>query len=204
MSSLTKQKGFTLIELLVVIGILAILAVIVILYINPAEILAQSRDSQRLSDLGSIKSAIGLYLSTNISPPNNLEVGGVTTTLTTTGAACPFGVGQCTGGGFWVPVDSFAATSSVDGTGWVRVNLTNSSAGSSLAALPLDPTSDTNYYYGYTASSSEGAYKIGGRLESVKYQAQMIGDGGTQNCPNSASGDWITNCYYEVGSDINL
>ena len=57
------KKGFTLIELLVVIAIIAILSVVVVLTLNPAEMLRRSRDSNRASDLSIIKTAIGLYLA---------------------------------------------------------------------------------------------------------------------------------------------
>jgi len=56
-----NRSAFTLIELLVVIAIIAILAVVVILTLNPAELLRQSRDSSRLSDLATLTSAINLY-----------------------------------------------------------------------------------------------------------------------------------------------
>ena len=62
MHNRNHKKGFTLIELLVVIAIISILAVVVVLTLNPAELLRQSRDSQRVSDLGTLKSAISLYL----------------------------------------------------------------------------------------------------------------------------------------------
>src|ERR1019366_5657121 len=55
------RKAFTLIELLIVIAIIAILAVVVILVLNPAQLLAQSRDSARLSDLANLTNALGLY-----------------------------------------------------------------------------------------------------------------------------------------------
>ena len=58
-----NNKGFTLIELLVVVAILAILALIVLLALNPVEMARRSRDSRRLSDLGTLRKAIDLSLS---------------------------------------------------------------------------------------------------------------------------------------------
>src|SRR3990167_10454746 len=62
------KRGFTLLELIIVIAILAVLAVAVVIVLNPAEVLAKARDSNRLSDLSALKSAIALYL-TDVSPP---------------------------------------------------------------------------------------------------------------------------------------
>lgn len=53
-----KQKGFTLIEILIVIGILAILASVVIIAMNPARQFAQARNSQRRSDINAILNAV--------------------------------------------------------------------------------------------------------------------------------------------------
>jgi len=44
-----KRSAFTLIELLIVIAIIAILSIVVILVLNPAQLLKQSRDSNRVS-----------------------------------------------------------------------------------------------------------------------------------------------------------
>ena len=55
--------GFTLLELLVVIAVIGTLATVLIVAINPIEIGRRSRDSKRLSDMGTLKSAIDLALS---------------------------------------------------------------------------------------------------------------------------------------------
>lgn len=72
MGSVTKHKrgyqsrrGFTLIEILVVIGIIAILATIVIVAINPSRQFAQARESQRISNINSILNAIGERIADN-------------------------------------------------------------------------------------------------------------------------------------------
>ena len=54
-----KQKGFTLIEVLVVMGIIAVLSTIVLVAINPSRQFAQSRDTQRTSNVAAILNAIG-------------------------------------------------------------------------------------------------------------------------------------------------
>ena len=62
------KKGFTLIELLIVIAILAVLAGIVIVALNPAELLKQARDGKRMGDLDSLVTALNLYLVDVSSP----------------------------------------------------------------------------------------------------------------------------------------
>ena len=52
------NKGFTLIELLVVMGIIGILAMIVLVAVNPGRQFAQARDTQRKSDIYAVTNAI--------------------------------------------------------------------------------------------------------------------------------------------------
>lgn len=60
-----NNRGFTLIELLVVIGVIAILAAIVLVAVNPARNFAQARDTQRRNDVYQVLNAIYQYSVSN-------------------------------------------------------------------------------------------------------------------------------------------
>ncbi len=67
------KKGFTLIELLLVIGIIAILAAIVIVAINPTRQLGQARDTQRANSVRTILNAATQYYVDNQVRPGCTE-----------------------------------------------------------------------------------------------------------------------------------
>ena len=77
-TSYVLQKGFTLIEILIVIGIIAVLASIVVVAINPAKQFAQARNTQRQSNIETILNAIGQRMADN----KGIFQGAVNSTIT--------------------------------------------------------------------------------------------------------------------------
>lgn len=83
-----RSSGFTLVEILLVVAIIAILAAIVVIAVNPARQLAQTRNAQRRVDVNTILNAVYQHLIDN---SGNL-IGEITTSpkeicLTGTGVA---------------------------------------------------------------------------------------------------------------------
>jgi type IV pilus assembly protein PilA len=61
----SRAAGFTLIEILIVIGIIAILAAVVVVALNPSRQFAQARNTQRESNVATILNAIGQNIADN-------------------------------------------------------------------------------------------------------------------------------------------
>ena len=59
------KNGFTLIEILVVLGLIAILASVVLIAVNPARQFAQGRNAQRESSVNTLLNALGQNLADN-------------------------------------------------------------------------------------------------------------------------------------------
>jgi len=182
-----NKKGFTLLELLIVIAILAILAASVLVVINPAEILKKSRDTRRVNDLDSLRSALAMYI-TDVSSPDLDGTGDCSTTewITSSTASCrTAGIGTCTK----------SNSTAVNGSGWIPVDLTSISTGSPIASLPIDPTNDANYFYSYRCDSGNTTFELDAKLESTYYTSTIDSDG-------KDGGDDAA--LYEVGTDPGL
>jgi len=148
-----REKGFTLVELLVVIAIIGVLAGVVLVAINPAQLLAKARDSQRLQDMDTVNKAMGLALADS-------EI-----TLIATGTCA-----TCT---------SLSGTQAVDGTlGWAKFAIPTGKTGLKkfLPALPSDPLNTGLNVY--TFGSTLAGYEFNAVLESVDNVSKMSTDGG--------------------------
>lgn len=187
------SQGFTLIELLVVIAIIAILSVVVILTLNPAELLRQSRDSNRISDLATIKSAISLFLAD-----------GQATSTTSLGTArtcymygSPAPSSSCLTWFATQTATSGIASRAVSGAGWIPVNFSAISSGAPLGQEPIDPTNNANLFYSYISTSTNYGFKLAAKLESTKYSAS-----GTSDVVSTDGG--TDNTTYEQGTNLTL
>lgn len=184
------NKGFTLIELLVVIAIVAILSVAVILALNPTQLLAQARDSNRVNDLNTVKNAISMYIaSTSTAPSLGTPNACVSSLAVAPAGNCLNRYKALTGATY-----TLAATpSAVNSSGWVPINMTGMTGGAPLGALPLDPTNSGNYYYTYGTDGT--SFELTALLESNKYATSTSAGG---------YGNGTTSATYAAGTSIAL
>ncbi|MFH1781124.1 MAG: prepilin-type N-terminal cleavage/methylation domain-containing protein [Patescibacteria group bacterium] len=151
------NKGFTLVELLIVIAIIAILAAVVFVALDPAQRFADSRDSTRSSEVNSILNAVLKYQVDNDGTlpagindvANTVQILGVDSGNTDCSVATPV----CT--------QSATAVYSAAASG-CYVDFTGVLTDKYLASMPLDPqtgTSDDTRYY--INKSAEGRITVG-------------------------------------------
>lgn len=192
------KKGFTLIELLIVIGILAILSVVTVVTLNPVRFFQEARDSQRISDLNTMKSALLLYLSsvTGADLQSGNGVRGAFTCAGNFGATIALATKLVDVGG--VKALAHAADLGVDGGGWIAVKFTDMGVDSPLSALPRDPLNTVASSYQYACAgvvAGAQTFELAGVLESDKYKTTQDLDG--TDGGNNANA-------YEVGTNVQL
>ena len=169
--------AFTLIELLVVIAVIAILSIVVVLTLNPAQLLMQSRDSNRLSDLALMNTAVGTYAAEggNSLGSSNLVYVSVPDPLATSTAG-----DQCQGlglpaapSGTTYQCSSSSTCRNVNGSGWIPVSLSSMAGGSPISEWPEDPidSSSSGLYYTYAVSGTQ--YMVTALPESQKEKSLL-------------------------------
>lgn len=222
-----RDAGFTLLELLIVISIIAILSVALVLVLNPAETLRKSRDAQRISDLNTVKTALGIMLTSTSTPSldNTYTTNG---TVCTTGASAPnpsplvrysaTGVTSLTGttgGTDSAATVNFASSvvgagnGDVAGAGWIPAVLSNLVGGSPISSYPLDPTNDAtgaatsaSLTYRYTCQNASVSGKPGYIFE---INAKLESTAYTTAPDNKMANDGGDNTnLYEVGNSLKL
>ena len=123
-----SKSGFTLLEILLVVGIIAILAGIVIIAINPSKQLATVRNAQRKSDIKAVANAITqFYIDHSYYPAS--------TTFSTTSlmTICPTGASSSPAAGFNCTANNMLNLSELVPT--------------YLVAIPSDPATTTTAGY---------------------------------------------------------
>jgi prepilin-type N-terminal cleavage/methylation domain-containing protein len=178
----SHSSGFTMIELLVVIAIIAILAVVVILTLNPAALLQESRDSNRLSDLSLMSDAVNVY-NTDQSGASSYFLGSASTAYisiadlsatSTAGTNCATMGLPATSTGWSDHCAASSTNRSVNNTGWFPINFSNISSGAPFGSLPVDPTNNTSSLLYYTYMTNGNQYELTVPLESTKYLKQNL------------------------------
>lgn len=223
---LTKNQGFTLLELLIVIAIIAILSVILILVLDPAETLKKSRDSQRMSDLSTLKTALGLY-STSTSIPMMASSSNVACKGTATDGST-WQVGQdkiyysYPSGTPGAPITdvsldgvttfttNFGGTQATnanlaltDGNGWLPVNMSGLPGGSPISNLPIDPVNTMTVG---AVASTDLVYRYACSEPTGKYEIDArLESNAYTSADNKMTKDGGNNAnLYEVGTDLTV
>lgn len=141
-----KNKGFTLIELLIVIGIIAILAAIIFVAVDPARRLAEARNAERWSSVNAILNAVLQYTVDNRGTLPTAIGSGVNSGT--------YAIGTNTGG----TCNACNTAAGHPTTTSACVDLGSSIIPTYIASIPLDPASTTvtaaeSGYYIYKAAS---------------------------------------------------
>lgn len=143
-------KGFTLIEITVVVAIMAMLAGVVIVAINPSKQFASARNTQRMSDLGKIQASLNDYaVGGNGSFPAS-----VTTTLQMIGTATSGCNVICGPDTLLSIINSFTDNNSATGT--YTSSIKDAGASQTWTNLSWTPTAPYNKELPNTTASEIG------------------------------------------------
>ena len=148
-----NEKGVALVDTLIVMGFVGLAVILIMIYVDPLNIVKRNRDIARLEDVDAVSRAIHLAL---------LE-GEISLKDT-------FDCGTC---------NTLKGTVAVNGTGWVEYTPLDGKRGLSryLEELPVDPINNKKFFYKFVSDGLQG-YKIAVPLESVEHKVKMRLDSG--------------------------
>lgn len=196
------RSAFTLAEVLISVGVIAFVAVAVLVVLNPVEIMRTSRDSRRVSELNTlsktaylyesdVQGSIGASSTVYVSIPDPQAATSAGSNCQSLGLpALPNGWSyHCAGPDYY---------RNIDGTGWVPIDFTGLSAGRPFEKLPVDPANSTSssLYFTY-ATNGHLNYEFTSAMESKKY-----GLGGPEDIVSRDGGKYQD--LFEIGQDVNL
>lgn len=111
--------------------------------VSTAEQSAEVNDSNRISDISVLKSAVAYYLVSTAGPYTFCKAGKV--------------------------YASNEGTTAVNGTGWIPIDLDALKNGPPLGALPIDPINSGQYIYTFQCDPSNLTFKFTAAMQSQKY-----------------------------------
>ena len=201
-----RKTSFTLLEVIIVTAIISIGAAVVMFVLNPPELLAKARDSQRMSDMAALKTALGVYF-TQVSNPDldGDNSRGTCGTNIWLGRADAMDITDTNVGYLTLHASGDSSSTAITGSGWLPVNFSQTTGGSPVSALPLDPgysvedalhVKDTDYFYLYTCNTDK-TYELSTNLESQTYAK-----GGAEDKESTDGGNDPD--MYEVGINTSL
>ncbi len=151
------RKAFTLVELLIVIGIIGILAVTLMVSLNPVEAQRKARDTQRLKDVSTLQSVLEQAINDGLAVCGALcRSSGTTTTQF-----------SCSSNWLGVNVCNYARTIPADPQNNRTASCTNDAGVRSNACMMA-----------YYVMVSGADYEINVRQESTTNAAKVGNDGG--------------------------
>jgi len=152
---------------MVVTTILATLATTTLVTLNPTELLAQMRDSQRITTIGMLRDAVSLLVADR--PATSLAVTNlVHISLPSTRQNCDdiVGLPALPAGQTYRCVTAENLTR-IDGGGWIPLDFRGITDGSPFATLPVDPINTSTSFYSFTTAPG-GRATIAARIESMR------------------------------------
>ena len=164
-----KYQGFTLIEILVVVGLIAILAAITIVAINPSKNFESTRNTQRSSDVSAILNAVTQYTSEEGNSLTTLEqatqYGGAAGTNCAGGNTIP----ACGGTDLEIATGITDTTDDTDGDTTIDcdeyIGLDEVLVEEFIVAIPEDPTDASDLDGGGRLTGYAMCETTGGRIQ---------------------------------------